>query len=168
MVLSGTFRKLSNRFHMILNIKHCTKKTKTRYVDLNLQGHKGLSHTKNRRLSKVRQSTINTVDCWSGGGGGESTVLIIDLPLINSWLDCWSAPDQQLTVDHWSAPDWQSNTVNCWSLGEINSVDHWSAPDQQLTVDHLICPWSTVINCWLSIHPWSTVDCWSPPPPPHG
>ena len=109
-----------------------------------------------QRGSTINSELIDNQHCWLLIRG-RSTVLIIDLPLINSWLliidlplinswllivdpplvndrqltvDCWSAPDQQLTVDHWSAPD-QQLTVDCQS-----------APDQQLTV-----------------------DCQSPPPP---
>ena len=123
--------------------------------------------------STVNWLTINTVDCWSGADWqstvnregqqstvrddwqstllsvdlGGSTVLIIDLPLINSqqcWLlihpwstvNCWLLIHPWSTVDCWLSIPPRINSQQCWSsITSLLTVDCWSTPDQQLTVD---------------------------------
>ena len=99
--------------------------------------------------------------CW---------VLIIDLPLINSWQCCLLT----LSVNCWSliCPWSRVNSVDCQP--NLLTVDCWLTPDEQLTV--LIVNWFTA-DCWpflLTIDPlppkdqqWTvlivdchTVDCW--------
>ena len=60
----------------------------------------------NQHCPTVDPGGIDSVDHWSTPG---STVdlLTVDPPQDqqSTVLDCWSAPDQQLTVDRWSTPD---------------------------------------------------------------